>query len=57
MINHYYLLPFRFERVGEQELLVNELGDYIFVPTGTTNRIVNHLLKKQEDVYKDLESV
>lgn len=56
MINHYYLLPFRFERVGKQELLVNDLGDYIFVPTGTTNRIVNHLLKKQEDVYKDLIS-
>ena len=56
MINRYYLLPFRFERVGKQELLVNELGDYIFVPTGTINRIVNHLLKKQEDVYKNLIS-
>ena len=56
MINRYYLLPFRFERIGKQELLVNELGDYIFVPTGTINRIVNHLLKKQEGLYKDLIS-
>lgn len=38
-MNHYYLLPFRFERIKEQELLVNELGDFIFVPTGTTERI------------------
>lgn len=48
MINRYYLLPFRFERIGKQELLVNELGDYIFVPTGTINRIVNHLLKNRK---------
>ena len=53
-MNHYYLLPFRFERIKEQELLVNELGDFIFVPTGTTERIIKRQLSNQEDLYKDL---
>lgn len=53
-MNHYYLLPFRFERIKEQELLVNELGDFIFVPTGTTERIIKRQLNNQEDLYKDL---
>ena len=55
-MNHYYLLPFRFERIKEQELLVNELGDFIFVPTGTTERIIKRQLSNQEDLYKDLNS-
>lgn len=28
MKNRYCLLPFQFEKIGEQELLVNELGDF-----------------------------
>lgn len=55
-MNHYYLLPFRFERIGEKELLVNELGDFIFVVTSTVERIINRLINKQEALYKDLVS-
>ena len=39
MKNRYCLLPFQFEKIGEQELLVNELGDFIFAPIGTVERI------------------
>lgn len=54
MMNHYSLLPFRFERIHGQELLVNELGDFIFAPMGSVNRIVNRQLKRNEKLYKDL---
>lgn len=54
MKNLYCLLPFQFEKIGEQELLVNELGDFIFAPIGTVERIINRQLNKQEDIYKDL---
>ena len=50
----YYLLPFRFERFEDQELLVNEVGDYLFCPQGTASRIVNRELTEDEDLYHDL---
>ena len=31
----YYLLPFRFERLKKNEILVNEAGDYLVVPQNT----------------------
>lgn len=40
-MNHYYLLPFRFTRIMEQELLVNELGDFIFTPKIQQNESLN----------------
>lgn len=53
-MNHYHLLPFRFERIEEQELLVNELGDFIFAPIGTTEQIIKRQLNPQTELYKDL---
>ena len=53
-MNHYYLLPFRFTRIMEQELLVNELGDFIFTPKDTTERIIKRQINNQENIYKDL---
>lgn len=50
----YYLLPFRFERFEDEELLVNEVGDYLFCPQGTASRIVNRELTEDEDLYHDL---
>lgn len=50
----YYLLPFRFERFEDQELLVNEVGDYLFCPQGTASRIVNRELTEDEELYHDL---
>lgn len=51
----YYLLPFRFIELNEvQEVLVNEVGDYLIVPRGTANRIVNRELSGNEGLYADL---
>ncbi|HEY4289188.1 MAG TPA: His-Xaa-Ser system radical SAM maturase HxsB [Puia sp.] len=53
----YFLLPFKFHRLDAQrELLVNEVGDFLIVPDGTTARIVRRKLKKQDDseLYGDL---
>ncbi|MGN7821237.1 His-Xaa-Ser system radical SAM maturase HxsB [Chitinophaga sp. 22536] len=37
----YYLLPFKFHRLSlEKEVIVNEIGDFLVIPTGTTSRIV-----------------
>lgn len=52
----YYLLPFRFERLHNKELLVNEVGDYLITPVGTAGRIVNRQITNEEEIYKDLLS-
>lgn len=52
----YYLLPFRFERLKKNEILVNEVGDYLVVPQNTVERIVNRKITQTEELYKDLIS-
>lgn len=53
---HYNLLPFRFTRVGHQEILVNEAGDWIAAPAGSVQRIVHREVQREEELYKDLAS-
>ena len=53
----YHLLPFRFHRINSnREVLVNEVGDFLFVPTGTAYKIISRNLDKDEDfeLYADL---
>jgi His-Xaa-Ser system radical SAM maturase HxsB len=50
----YLLLPFRYERLGDLEIIVNEVGDYIIAPGGTAQRIVEQKINEKEDIYKDL---
>lgn len=50
----YNLLPFRFERLNDKEILVNEVGDFLIAPTGTAQRIADKEIKKDEELYKDL---
>lgn len=50
----YYLLPFHFQPVGGKEILTNDLGDYLFLPRGSVQRIVNREITPSEDLYKDL---
>lgn len=50
----YYLLPFHFQPVGRTEILTNDLGDYLIVPRGSVQRIVNREVSQAEDLYKDL---
>src|ERR1700761_8568563 len=48
----YYLMPFRFHRLTtEKEIIVNEVGDYLILPTGTVERII----KREIDKYIDAE--
>jgi len=52
----YFLLPFRFDKIKNHEILVNEVGDYIAAPPGTVNRIVSKKILPSEEIYKDLMS-
>ena len=57
--NEYFLMPFRFHRINnEKEIIVNEVGDYLIIPNGTINRIVNHQVNRIDDfdLYGDLIS-
>jgi His-Xaa-Ser system radical SAM maturase HxsB len=53
----YYLLPFRFHRLNAvKEIIVNEAGDYLMVPEGTVQKIVNREVSKIDhaELYGDL---
>ncbi|MBS0027490.1 His-Xaa-Ser system radical SAM maturase HxsB [Chitinophaga sp. 22321] len=55
----YFLLPFKFHRISvEKEVIVNEVGDFLVVPTGTTTRIVageiNSGSVSDQELYADL---
>ena len=53
MNNGYHLLPFNFTRVADKEVLVNEVGDMMTVPTGTVESLVNHTIN-QNELFKSL---
>ena len=58
-IKDYFLLPFRFQWINDQkEVIVNEVGDFLILPTGTVKRIVHKNLNPIEDqeLYADLIS-
>ena len=50
----YYLLPFHFQPMGNREILTNDLGDYLILPRGSVQKIVNREIQPTEDLYKDL---
>lgn len=50
----YYLLPFRFERLKDKEIIVNEVGDYLIIDRNTVDRIVSRKISPDEELYKDL---
>ena len=55
----YFLLPFRFHRLNEEkEVIVNEVGDLLIVPTGTTQEIIEKKISKYShpNLYADLEA-
>ena len=53
----YRLLPFRFLRLnGNDELLVNEVGEFIIAPTGTAKAIVQRQLTRGSDLYSTLKA-
>lgn len=50
----YFLLPFRFNVFRNQELLINDTGDYLLLPRGSVQKIINREIQPTEDLYKDL---
>jgi len=53
----YSLLPFRFLRLGaNKELLVNEVGEYVIAPVGTTREIVQRRLQFGSSLYSTLKA-
>ena len=55
--NGYQLLPFRFTRFKrQQELLVNEAGEFLFVPEGTVRKIVDREIELGSELYSSLKA-
>ena len=52
----YHLLPFRFQRFGPDVLLVNDVGQYHFLPDETFHDLLQGRLRADSDVAADLES-
>lgn len=51
----YYLLPFNFDEFFSKEILVNLIGDFLIVKSGTAEIIVNRRLENYK-LYKNLVS-
>lgn len=55
----YHLLPFRFLRLNEErELFVNDIGEFLILPTGTASKIIRKKLDPilDDELYADLLS-
>lgn len=53
----YQLLPFRFMRWSEEEvLLVNDVGELVFLPVETFQTLVEHRLQRQDAAFARLEA-
>lgn len=52
----YSLLPFRYRQLGGEELLVNEVGEYVTAPTGTVQSLTRGVIDKNSELYKTLKS-
>jgi len=52
----FQLLPFRFMRFEEKELLVNEAGEFLFTPSGTVRNLVDGSLETNSVLYRDLKA-
>jgi His-Xaa-Ser system radical SAM maturase HxsB len=54
--NKINLLPFRFMRMSDGELLTNEAGEFLFAPSGTVAAVVSNTLDFGSTLYKDLKA-
>ena len=52
----FQLLPFKFTRLNGKELLVNEAGEFLFVPTGTVQNLSDERLDTNSELYQDLKA-
>ncbi len=56
MSQTYRFLPFRFERLADQVLLANDIGEYLFVNEPTFEALVRKQLDPTCQEYKDLKA-
>ncbi|MFL9829735.1 His-Xaa-Ser system radical SAM maturase HxsB [Flavobacterium sp. ST-87] len=59
IIGDYFLLPFRFHKINsEKEVLVNEVGDFVMLPIGSAQKIIERKISRTDDeeLYFDLIS-
>jgi His-Xaa-Ser system radical SAM maturase HxsB len=53
----YRLLPFRFHRLDKlNEVLVNECGEFVVAPLGTSEKLVRKRLSSVEEIYATLKA-
>jgi His-Xaa-Ser system radical SAM maturase HxsB len=52
----YRFLPFRFERHGSNVLLVNDVGEYLFLPESIFTRFVRQELEDSSPAFMDLKA-
>jgi His-Xaa-Ser system radical SAM maturase HxsB len=53
----YRLLPFRFLRLdAKNELLVNEVGEFVIAPSGTARVLIRKELKRGSDIYSTFKA-
>jgi His-Xaa-Ser system radical SAM maturase HxsB len=53
----YKLLPFRFDRLdSDNEILVNECGEFIIVPLGTARKVAERTITIDSDLYATLKA-
>lgn len=50
------LLPFRFLRISDKELVVNEAGEFLFAPEGTVESLTAGTLTVGSELYKTLKA-
>src|SRR5436190_21460763 len=52
----YRLLPFRFVRWNDEVLLVNDVGEFLFLKRPTFQAFVTHALAARDDDYENLKA-
>jgi His-Xaa-Ser system radical SAM maturase HxsB len=53
-INYSKLAPFRFKKLGEDYLLTNEVGDYIFLNSENFQKFLQNKLEKKSAIFQEL---
>ena len=53
----YTLLPFKFLKLNSnKEILVNEVGEFVLVPTGTARQVICRKLSRDSELYSTLKA-
>ena len=52
----YQILPFRFMRFDKEVLLVNEVGEFIFISENEFKKLLNYKLETKSEAFRDLKS-